>query len=108
MTSTIIIMENLRLLLYISDGLSVDWLSNKLYISGNDRLGVVDLSNGYHKELNSTTSAHYYFGGNIVVDPTNRYNTMCMIMVYCIVDQMPLLIVASLEQVLNETDTALE
>ena len=107
MTITIIIMENLQLLLYISGGLSVDWLSNKLYISGNDRLGVVDLSNGYHKELNSTTSA-YYFGGNIVVDPTNRYNTMCMIMVYCIVDQMPLLIVASLEQVLNEIDTALE
>ena len=61
MTITIIIMENLQLLLYISDGLSVDWLSNKLYISGNDRLGVVDLSNGYHKELNSTTSAYYYW-----------------------------------------------
>ena len=92
----------IRLLLYISVGLSVDWLSNKLYISGYDHLGVVDLSNGYHKELNSTTSA-YLSGDTTAVDPTNRYGTMCMIMVYCIVDQMPLLIVASLEQVLNDS-----
>ena len=57
----------------ISGGLSVDWLSNKLYIRGYNHLEVIDLNNGYRKELNSTTV--YNSGRNVIaVDPTNRYN----------------------------------
>ena len=57
----------------ISDGLSVDWLSNKLYVRGYNHIEVIDLNNGYRKELNSTTV--YNSGRNLIaVDPTNRYN----------------------------------
>ena len=60
----------------ISGWLSVDWLSNKLYYS-HIHLEVIDLNNGYRKELNSTTAYN-----SIAVDPTNRYNAMRMTIVY--------------------------
>ena len=65
----------------ISAGLSVDWLSNKLYVRGYNHIEVIDLNNGYRKELNLRTV--YHSGRNsiavgtinsIAVDPTNRYN----------------------------------
>ena len=96
----------------ISGGLSVDWLSNKLYISRCDHLEVIDLINGYRKELNLSATCNFQLN-SIVVDPTNRYtiNTMCaiIIIVYTyhiiIIDQIQLLrIVAALEQVLNEIE----
>ena len=83
----------------ISGGLSVDWLSNKLYILGysHNHLEVIDLNNGYRKELNSTTSYN-----SIAVDPTNRYNAMRVTIVYHMLSNlMPLLIILHHEQVLN-------
>ena len=57
----------------ISDGLSVDWLSNKLYVHGYNHIEVIDLNNGYRKELNSIIARRT--GQNLIaVDPTNRYN----------------------------------
>ena len=61
----------------ISGWLSVDWLSNKLYILGFSHIQVIDLNNGYRKELNSTTPYSL-----IAVDPTNRYNAMRVTIVY--------------------------
>ena len=61
----------------ISGWLSVDWLSNKLYILGFSHIQVIDLNNGYRKELNSTTAYN-----SIAVDPTNRYNAMRVTIVY--------------------------
>ena len=73
----------------ISGGLSVDWLSNKMYILGYSHihLEVIDLNNGYSKELNSTTAYSL-----IAVDPTNRYNAMRVTIVYHMLSNlMPLL-----------------
>ena len=71
-----------------SGGLSVDWLSNKLYILGygHNHLEVIDLNNGYSKELKSITAY------SLAVDPINRYNAMRVTIVYHMLSNlMPLL-----------------
>ena len=55
-----------------SDGLSVDWISDKLYwINSDGLIEILDLKNGFHKEL-YTTSVGYSGQHSIVVDPINR------------------------------------
>ena len=61
--------------IYVSDALSVDWISNKLYWAQActviDFIGVLDLTTNQYKRLIEDTRRFPY---NLLVDPTTRFN----------------------------------